>query len=297
MIELCFNYHTVSLLQLIRFPVIFAVGVSLTAAAQSSSARPKVVIDAVDLKGTLLPEAVQERLVTSLKQHEYEEDSDWVKDLEDTVVRAENEGWPDRENQGYAGFSVSVEWKPLRREAGMLHVLVTVCVNEGQPKRLKAIEFRYVGDGLGRPVFHSDDLRNLIPLNDGELYNRDKFYDGLDAVARAYHDRGFIGLTSNVEMQFDDRNQTVAIFVELNEGQPYRWGNIQVIGLDPKIETLLRSKLKAGSLVNPKLIEDFYRDNKSLLPVGASPQSVKWQHDAENATVDLTFDFRIPVSP
>jgi hypothetical protein len=287
----------VNLSHLIRFPIIFAVGISLLAEAQSSNDRAKVVIDAVELKGTLLPEAVQERLVTSLKQHEYEEDSDWVKDLEDTVGRAENEGWPDRENQGYAGFYVSVEWKPLRREPGMLHVLVTVCVNEGQPKRLKAIEFRYVGDSLGRPVFHFDDLRKLIPLNDGELYNRDKFYAGLDAAARAYYERGFIGLTSNVEMQFDDRNQTVAIFVELNEGQPYRWGNIQVIGLDPKIETLLRSKLKAGSPVNPRLIEDFYRDNKFLLPVGASPQNVKWQHDAERATVDLTFDFHTPASP
>jgi outer membrane protein assembly factor BamA len=267
------------------------------AATQSSNARLKVVIDAVELNGTLLPEAVRKRLVTSLKQHEYEEDSDWVKDLENTVVRAESEGWPDRENHGYLGFSVSAEWKPLRREPGMLHVLVTVCVNEGQQKRLKAIEFRYVGNSLGRPVFHSDDLRKLIPLNDGELYNRDKFYAGLDAVARAYHDRGFIGLTSNVEMQSDDTNQAVAIFVELNEGQPYRWGNIQIIGLDPKIETLLRSKLKAGSPVNPKLIEDFYRDNKFLLPIGASPQSVKWQHDAERATVDLTFDFHTPASP
>jgi len=270
---------------------------SLIAEAQSSNDHPKVVIDAVELKGTLLPEAVQERLVTSLKEYEYEEDSDWVKDLEDTVVRAESEGWPDRENQGYVGFSVSAEWKPLRREPGMLHVLVTVCVNEGQQKRLKAIEFRYVGDRLGRPVFDSDDLRKLIPLTDGEIYNRNKFYAGLDAVARAYKEQGFIGLTSNVEMQFDQTNQTLAIFVELNEGQPYRWGNIQVIGLDPKIETLLRSKLKAGSPVNPKLIEDFYRENKSVLPVGASPQTVKWQHDAERATVDLTFDFLIPVSP
>lgn len=267
------------------------------AEASSSNDHTKVVIDAVELNGTLLPEAVQRRLVTSLKQREYEEDSDWVKDLEDTVVRAEVEGWPDRENHGYLGFSVSAQWKPLRREPGMLHVLVTVFVNEGQQKTLKAIEFRCVGDRLGKPIFDSDDLRKLIPLNDGEIYNRDKFHAGLDAVYRAYNERGFIGLTSNVEMQFDQANQTVAIFVELNEGQPYRWGNIQVIGLGPKIETLLRSKLKAGSPVNPKLIEDFYRDNKSLLPAGAAPQSVKWQHDAERATVDLTFDFRIPVSP
>jgi outer membrane protein assembly factor BamA len=134
-------------------------------------------------------------------------------------------------------------------------------------------------------------------LNDGEVYNRDKFYAGLDAVYHAYNERGFIGLTSNIEMQLDQTNQTVGIVVELNEGPQYRWGNIQVLGLDPKIETLLRSQLATGSPVNPKLIEDFYRDNKSLLPVGVSPKSVKWQHHPERATVDLTFDFRTSVSP
>jgi hypothetical protein len=92
----------------------------------------------------------------------------------------------------------------------------------------------------------------------------------------------------------DQENQTGAIFVELTEGRQYRWGKIEVIGLDPKVETLLRSQLKAGSLVNPKLIDDFYRDNKSLLPVGVSPQSVKWQRHPERATLDLTFDFRTP---
>jgi outer membrane protein assembly factor BamA len=97
-------------------------------------------------------------------------------------------------------------------------------------------------------------------------------------------------------MEIDQVNQTVAIFVELNEGQQYRWGKIDVIGRDPKLETLLRSQLEAGSVVNPKLIDDFYRDNKSLLPVGVSPQNVNWQRDPERATLDLTFDFRTPVS-
>lgn len=67
-----------------------------------------------------------------------------------------------------------------------------------------------------------------------------------------------------------------------------------MIGLDPKAETLLRSQLKAGSPVNPRLIEDFYRENKSLLPDRASPERVKWQSDAQRGIVDLTFDFRIP---
>jgi outer membrane protein assembly factor BamA len=266
--------------------------------AQGSMDRPKVVIDEVDLQGAAhLPGSAKEQLVVSLKHREYEEDSNWIGDVEDRVVRAETDGWPDRENEGYLGFSVGARWKQLRREPGLLHVLVTIELNEGQQKRLKAITFRYVGANLVTLAVNSPDLRKLIPLNDGEIYSRDKYYAGLSTVSHAYSERGYIDCTVTNNMEIDQVNQTATIFVELNEGQQYRWGKIEVIGLDPKLETLLRSQLKAGSVVNPKLIDDFYRDNKSLLAVGVSPQSVKWQRHPERATLDLTFDFRTPASP
>jgi outer membrane protein assembly factor BamA len=278
--------------------LVFGLGMSSAIRAQVSPDYAKVVIDDVDLQGAIhLPGSVKEELVSSLLHREYEENSPWTSDVEDRVVRAETEGWPDRENQGYLGFSVQARWKTLRREPGLLHVLVIINLDEGQQKRLRAITFRGLEAHGASQVLDSADLRNLIPLKDGEVYNREKFYAGLNAVARAFHERGFVELTSNVEMDSDDTNQTVAIFIELKEGQQYRWGNIQVIGLDPKLDALLMSKLKAGSLANPRLIEDFYRDNKSLLPAGVRPQSVKWQYDAEHATADLTFDFRSPVSP
>ena len=100
-----------------------------------------------------------------------------------------------------------------------------------------------------------------------------------------------------VTIQLDEGKQKRRKEIEFrNEGKQYRWGNIQVVGLDPKMEMLLKTQLKMGSPVNPKLIEDFYRDNKSALPVGASPKNVKWQYDRERATVDLNFDLRGPSS-
>ena len=130
------------------------------AQTQSSIDHPKVAIDAITLEGTLLPEAVQEQLVTSLKQQRWDEDSRWVADLEVMVVRAETEGWPERENEGYVGFSVGATWKPLYRESGLLHVQVTICVNEGRQKRLEKIEFRYIG--TQSPVFTFNELRKLF---------------------------------------------------------------------------------------------------------------------------------------
>jgi len=263
--------------------------------AQLSNDHPKVAIDVVELDGTLLPKAVQEQLVTSLKQREWDENSNWVADLEIIVSGAETEGWPDRENQGYLGFSVSAWWKPLRREPGLLHVLVTIKVNEGQQKRLEKIQFRYV-DHLWPPGFASDDLRRLFPMNDGEIYNRDKYQAGLSAVIDAYAEQGFIDCTINQTIATDDVNQTVVLVMDITEGEKYRWGNIQVIGLDPTIETALRSRLATGSPVNRKLIQDFYQEYKSILPVSASPKTVKWDRDVQRAVVNLTFDFSTPPS-
>src|ERR1700675_769673 len=158
---LCCNYHAMGFFQFFLFTLILAVGTCPMAQAQSSIERPKVRIDEVELEGTLLPKAVQDQLVSSLKQREWEEGSDWEADVRDMTVTAEEEGWPDRENQGYLGFSVSPRWKPLRREPGLLHVLVTVHVDEGQQSRLEKIEFRDASGNLGLPVFDSDTLRKL----------------------------------------------------------------------------------------------------------------------------------------
>ena len=265
--------------------------------AQSSRDRPKVVIDEVQLEGaTHLPETVKQQLVVSLKHREYEEDSDWIADLENLVVRAETEGWPDRENEGYLGFSVGAQWKPIRRESGLQHVSVTIQVNEGKQKSLAKVEFSYVGAHVIPPAFASADLRKLIPLKDGGIYNGDAFYGGVDAIRRAYSQKGFIDCTETPSLESDDVNQTVAIVIDIDEGPQYRWGNIQVIGLDPRTEGLLRAQLKTGNPVNPKLIEDFYRDNESFLPVGASPESVEWRRDAQHAILDLAFDFSAPAS-
>jgi outer membrane protein assembly factor BamA len=277
--------------QLSLFAVIFVAGTSAMAQTQKPIDHPKVVIEEVELEGSLLPKAAQEQLVSSLKEREWEEGSEWVADLEKIVVSAEYEGWPDRENQGYLGFSVGASWKPVWREPGLLHVRVTVKVNEGQPKRLEKIEFRWAEDHLGPPLFDSNELRKLVPLKDGEIYNRDKYQAGLSAVAGVYKERGFIDCNIYQSLSVNDENQTVYLVLEISHGHRYYWGNVRVIGLSPELETILRARLAKDSVVNPKLIEDFYQEYKSLLPAGAAPETVEGRRNEALAILDMTFDF------
>jgi outer membrane protein assembly factor BamA len=251
--------------QLSLFAVIFAGGMCAIIAAQSPVDHPKVVIEEVELEGSLLPKTAQEQLVNALKQREWEEGSEWVADLEKIVVSAEYEGWPDRENQGYLGFSVGAWWKPVWREPGLLHVQVAVKVDERQPKKLEKIEFRWVDDHLGPPLFDSNELRKLVPLKDGEIYSRDKYQAGLSALAGVYKERGFLDCNIYQSLAVNDEKQTVALVLEISQGQRYYWGNIRVIGLSPELETILRARLAKDSVVNPKLIEDFYQQYKALI--------------------------------
>jgi outer membrane protein assembly factor BamA len=291
---MCCNYRAMRFCQLSLFAVIFAAGTFSIIAAQSPIDHPKVVIEEVKLEGSLLPKAAEEQLISSLKQREWEEGSQWVRDLENIVGRAEQEGWPDRENQGYLGFSVGAWWKPLWREQGLLHVQVTVNVNEGQKKRLEKVEFRRVDDHSGPPLFDSNELRKLVPLKDGEIYNRAKYQAGLSAVAGVYKESGFIDCNIYQSLALNDENQTVALVLEISQGQRYYWGNIRVIGLSPELETILRARLRKDSVVNPKLIAAFYQEYQSLLPFGASPETVEWRRNEPLAILDLTFDFRTP---
>jgi hypothetical protein len=82
--------------------------------------------------------------------------------------------------------------------------------------------------------------------------------------------------------------------LEINQGQRYYWGNIRVIALSPELETILRARLAKDSVINPKLIKDFYQEYKPLLPVGASPETTEWHRNETLAIVDITFDFSTP---
>jgi hypothetical protein len=143
----CALIYDAMFFQLSVFALVFAFETSPMAQAQFSIDRPKIVIDVVELEGTRLPKADQEQLVTSLKQREWAEGSDWEADVTNMVVSAER--WSDRENEGYLGGSFSVGWKPLRREPGLLHILVTVHVNEGKQKDWKRLRFATLGSTRG----------------------------------------------------------------------------------------------------------------------------------------------------
>ena len=50
-------------------------------------------------------------------------------------------------------------------------------------------------------------LRGLFPINDGDIFSREKIAKGLENLRKAYGDRGYINFTSVPDTKFDDEKK------------------------------------------------------------------------------------------
>jgi hypothetical protein len=87
-------------------------------------------------------------------------------------------------------------------------------------------------------------------------------------------------------------HQQITLALSLQEGFQYRVGTIDIVGLNPALESKLRSKIKAGDILNSQLIDDFYQDYKSELPEEVVPSDSAFHTNVKDRTADLLFDFR-----
>ena len=247
--------------------------------------QPKVIIDAVKFKGaTHVPRSIRGRLVTSLKQREFDGDSNWIEEFQEAV----RDSW---QQQGYFNAKLRAEAQIVSSDSTRHRVSVTAHIDEGRQYWLGDIRF------TDATVFPPEELRKLIPLREGEVFNAHKIRDGMDALREMYGSKGYIDFVLAPLTEVDEVRQRISLMMELQEGQRIRVGRIEVLGLGQRMESLLKFELKPGDPFNPKLVNDFYKENKAVLPPDASPEDIQLHRDLQKGTVSLVFDFRTCPQP
>jgi hypothetical protein len=141
-----------------------------------------------------------------------------------------------------------------------------------------------------RLAFPRDQLRALIPLQDGGIFSTKGIRDGLDALRLAYSSIGYVDVTSQPLFEINDDSRQISLTMEIDQERQFRVGTVEIFGLKPKLEKTLRSQIKPGDVFNQGAINEFCEHYKSALPPGASPKDV--QTHRENQTISLLFDFR-----
>lgn len=247
-------------------------------------AQPKVIIDAVTFDSPQLPSPIQDEITAPFKEAEFRVGSRWVDGIDEVGVR--NTLY----DHGYFRARLTTEAKIISTDAAVQHVSLTIHVVEGPQYRMGKIEFHVVkGTTLAFPI---EELRKLVPLNEGDLFNVSKIRHGLDELKRLYASIGYIDFVPEPTTMIDDDRHLLTLDIGLDQEKQFHIGRIEITGLDPTLESILRQRIEPGTVFNIQPVRDFYDEYKSALPPDASVADDQLERDVKNAIVDLIFDFR-----
>jgi outer membrane protein assembly factor BamA len=178
-------------------------------------------------------------------------DRDKNADVEEMTAKV-REAWQDR---GFFKVDVNAETRELSSDDQTKDVAVTFHIHEGEEYRLGGIDF------LHGAQFTSAQLRLLMPIADGEIFDRSKVAKGLEALRGTYAGAGFINFTSVPETEVNQQKRLVFLRVDLDEGKQYRISGIEIRGPDQeRMRRLLRQyKVETGEVFNSVQFNEFAR--------------------------------------
>jgi len=256
----------------------------LTAAQNSieeKTSLPEVQITAVTFEGAAdLPSQKRDEIVAWLEQIRCDSKSDC---LEASLEEARD----GLRQYGYMYAKVSARATVLSSDPEEERIAVAFVVSEGRPYRLEGIQI------ANAHVFSPGELRNLIPLQDGDVFNLHMVRKGLENLTRLYESQGYINFTADPDLRFDNAYGRISMVLDLQEGRQFRVGSVEILGQNQgDSEHALKIKLKPGDLFNPALINEFFSENKSLLPADISKEDTYITQNNRDSTVSILIDAR-----
>lgn len=268
--------------QVYRIPL----GDESSACSTSPSDRhgPVATVAELLLEGDLRRSSVnRDRIGASLKQQTYfGSEGQVASEVSDRVQRA----W---QNDGYFAVQAHAEVHVLTSGPSNERVAVIVQIDEGQQYRLEEIRFK------NNRTIQVKALRNLFPIKDGDIFNRDAIEKGMQNLHRAYGEYGYINISPVPTTQIHEEQRTVSLDIDIDEGKQFLISRVEVVGLDEAAFENVKHEmtLQLGGIYNERLMELFQLRYTSRLPAHESLEPRYQLHTDETAgTVVITFDFR-----
>lgn len=142
-------------------------------------------------------------------------------------------------------------------------------------------------------LFSDAELRATIKMSDGDIFDADILRKSFENLQHLYARHGFIDFVAEPEFDMNDGSQDIGLLLVLDEQQQFVYGNVQILGLDPATENSLRAKLKPGDVFNLEVLDDFFKQNATVLPFDASvSKDVTINRYVKAGAVDVTVDVR-----
>lgn len=155
------------------------------------------------------------------------------------------------QNEGYFSANVDSTFEKVSNQPSRYDINVII--------QDPVLQFR-LGDLeiVNATSFSAAKLRELFPLQRGDIFSREKVSDGLEAIRRFYQERGYINFTPVPETHLDEENATANLTIKVDEGRQFRLRSVDVVGVDAEIRDRILGEfsLRPGDIYTPRASED-----------------------------------------
>jgi outer membrane protein assembly factor BamA len=225
----------------------------------------------------------QEQIAASLKQRTY---TGAVDEVTNEVLERTRVAWQGR---GYFKVQATADSKVLTSSPANQRIAVTIHLDEAKQYRLRSITFVN-----NRAVSNVQALRDLFPINDGDVFDRDEVGKGLASLTEAYGEMGYINFTSAPNTRFDDENSVVDLEISVDEGKQFYISGITILGRNERLlqDALKDLPLQPADIYNERLVNWFLVKYASSMNKANDRNIPLLQRDEQAGTVAITFDLR-----
>jgi outer membrane protein assembly factor BamA len=238
-----------------------------------------------------IPTNARDEISADLRSHVFERDAGaaYLDDVANDIAEVGARGA--LQERGYFTATAAAKLTALQSEGAEVSVAVIVSAKPGPQYR--AGDIRVEAADNRSLEFSTEVLRDLIPLQRGELFNVEKVREGIKNLTLVYGREGYVDMTAEPDLQIDEAHETIDMVLKIDQQVQYRVGNIEFMGVNRVTrEKLLQSLPKFGQVFNGTLLEEFFRVNRTILPPNVSRDDVNVSKDQKSKTVAILFDFR-----
>jgi outer membrane protein assembly factor BamA len=147
----------------------------------------------------------------------------------------------------------------------------------------------------GNSALTTSEVAPLLHMPPGQPADAVRLLEDVKVVDKLYRSRGYMAVQIKPDAQFDEEKSAVHYDLNIVEGDLYKMGELEILGLDTQAKARMQAAwtLHAGQPYNADYPKKFLDDTRQLLPRGVPwTVSVHETHDANDKTVDVEIRFK-----
>jgi outer membrane protein assembly factor BamA len=129
------------------------------------------------------------------------------------------------QDEGYFKAEVNAKALPIVTDKHLYDIVIQI-LTVGKQYRLEDLNIAKATS------FPTQQLRDLFPIQRGEIFSREKIAAGLEALRRLYGSQGYINYTGVPDTEFDDDKATANLNINVDEGRQFLLRSVEALGVD-----------------------------------------------------------------